>query len=119
MRCAFSALPRSGLEAFRFLVAQCAFLRGSSRAGMTDRPLEFFQCAQPEPDRVPGLDVGAVPMRAVANRGDGRLGRTDQLRDLGIGQLGMALQQKGNRIRLVLPLGYRRVARSLVLDELR
>src|SRR4029077_5758750 len=37
---------------------------------------------------------------------------------LGIGQLGMAFQQKRNRIRLVLALGYWRVARALVLEDL-
>ena len=31
----------------------------------------------------------------------------------------MALQQKRNSIRLVLPFGYRRVARALVLEDLR
>ena len=86
---------------------------------MTERPLEFGKGAKAELDRVPGFDVGAVPMRAVAHGRDRRLGRADQLGDLGVGQLGMALQQKSDRIRLVLPFGYRSVARALVLEDLR
>ena len=61
---------------------------------LVERPLELFESAQTEPDWVPRLDVGTVPMRAVAYCGDGRLGRADQLRDLRVRQLGMALQQK-------------------------
>src|SRR5580658_1514373 len=54
-------------------------------------------------------------MGAVAHRGDGRLGRADQPRDLGVAQLGMILQNPGDRVGLVLPLGDRRVFRSLAL----
>src|ERR1700726_341476 len=114
----FRAIPLM-FQALRLLVAQCSFLHGPSRAGMAERPLEFCERAKTEFDRVPGLDVGAVPMRAVAHGRDRRLRRADQLGDLGVGQLGMALQQKSNRIRLVLPFGNRCVARALVLEDLR
>ncbi len=62
-----------------------------------------------------GRDVGDVPVRAVADRLDGRLGGADELGDLAVGQLGVELDQPGDRRRAVLALGERGVARALAL----
>ena len=44
-----------------------------------DRGIEFALRGQAERDRILGRDVGHVPVAAVADRGDGRAGRADQL----------------------------------------
>ncbi len=74
--------------------------------------IDLLHRAQAEPDRVAGLDVGAVPMGAVAHRRNRRLGRADQLGDLRVGQFGVVAQQIGDRVGLVLALGDRGVARA-------
>ena len=68
---------------------------------------------QAERDRILGDDVGDVPVRPVAQRGDRGAGGADQLGDLAIGYFGVIAQDPRDAIRLVLPLGNRRVARPL------
>ena len=58
-------------------------------------------------------------MSAVAHRHDCRLGRADQFRDLRFAELRISLQEKSNRIGLVLALGDGGVARPLVAKQLR
>src|SRR5580704_13028527 len=53
------------------------------------RLVELFERAKLEPDRMPRLEVRAVPMAAVAHRVDRRFGRADQLADLRVRELGM------------------------------
>jgi hypothetical protein len=52
-------------------------------------------------------------MGAVADRGDGGARRSDQPGDLAVRNFGMVADDPGDSVRLVLPLGDRRVARAL------
>ena len=52
-------------------------------------------------------------MAAVADRGDGRARRADQLADLAVADLGVILDDPVDPVGLVLALADRRVARSL------
>src|SRR5579864_8364686 len=82
-----------------------------------DRLFELGKRAEPKCHGMARLAVGRVPMRAVAHGGYGGLGGADQLRDLPVAELRMVLQEPGDRIGLVLPLGDRRVAGALVLHQ--
>ena len=75
--------------------------------------VELALRGQAERHRVLGLDVGDVPVGALAKRLDGGAGGADQLADLAVGKLGVVADQPGDAVRLVLPLGDRRVARAL------
>ena len=103
--------------------------RSSSVGGLTSGPsfssrflprlarghggLEHFHGAEAERHRVARLDVGRVPMRALAHRTDRRLRGADQFRDLAVAQFGMILHKPRDRVGLVLALGDRRIARAL------
>jgi hypothetical protein len=111
----------SGLRLDRLALGGFGFHRRRPALGAQcpgDRGIELFHRAQAEADRVTRLDVRAVPVGAVAHRRDRRLGGADQLGDLSVGQLGMILGQPGDRVRLVLALGDRRVARPAMPREL-
>ena len=77
--------------------------------------LQIVRRTQAETDRVLRLDVGGVPMGAIADRGNGRLGRADQLGNLPVRHFRVILQQPGDGVRPVLPLGDRGVAGALGL----
>src|SRR2546423_5594333 len=77
-----------------------------------DDGVELALRAEAERDRILGLDVGDVPVAAVADRGDGGAGGADQLADLAVGNLGMVADYPGNAVGLVLALRHRRVARA-------
>ena len=68
--------------------------------------------------RILRLDVRHVPMAAVADRGDRRVRRADQLADLSIADFGMVLDDPGDAVRAVLTLPDRRVARALGAADL-
>src|SRR5579859_4133991 len=87
----------------------------AARLGDDHRLLQIGFRTEAEGHRVARLDVGRVPVAAVAHFGDGVLGGADQLAELGIGQFGMMLQQPGDGVGLVLTLGNRSVARALGL----
>src|SRR3546814_3346444 len=55
----------------------------------------------------------------VADGRDRRLGRADQPRNLAVGDVGMIAHDPGDAVRLVLPLGHRRIARPLGTAHLR
>ena len=78
-----------------------------------DRRVELALRGEAQGHRILGLDVGDVPVAALADRLDGRAGGADQLADLAVGQLGMVADQPGDAVRLVLALGDGRVARPL------
>jgi hypothetical protein len=61
-----------------------------------------------------GCKVGRIPVRAVADLLDRVLGRADQARDLRVLQFRMVAHQPQDRVRAVLALGDRRVARALL-----
>ena len=82
-------------------------------AGLLDRFVELGAAAQSEIDRVARLDVGRVPMGAIADRDDRRLGGTQELADLGVGQLGEGAQQPGHPVGLVLAFGDRGITSTL------
>src|SRR5690242_14130927 len=110
-RSAWRALVGAGVGFRRVLRRRRGdFGRLLAAVGAGDGGLEFLQGAEAERDRMARLDVGRVPMRALAHRLDGRLGRADELRDLPVAELGMALQEPGDGVGLVLALGDRRVA---------
>jgi hypothetical protein len=59
--------------------------------------------AQAERHRVHRLQVGGVPVRALADRLDRRLGGADESHDLRVLQLGMVAHQPQDRVGTVLP----------------
>ncbi len=73
--------------------------------------------AEAEQHRIARPQVGRVPVRAVAHRGDGLLGGADQARDLRICQFRVMPHQPSHRIRLILALRDRRVARTLAAGQ--
>ena len=76
--------------------------------------IELDLRAQAKRHRIHRFDVLRIPMTAIAYFRDRRLGGADQLHDVGIGQFGMVAQQPIDRVRLVLALGNRRIARRLL-----
>src|SRR6478735_11585113 len=112
-------LPRGGLlgrEQGR------ACLRKGGRAILgctTDLEVEIDLRAEPEADRVDRRQGLRVPVGAVADLGDGRFRRADQADDLRVLELGMVAQQPEDRVRAVLALGNRGVARPLGALDLR
>ncbi len=91
---------------------RCAARRGDHRG------VEIDLIAKPEQDRVARPDLAALPVGAIAHRVDRVLGRAEQLADLLVGELRMMAQQPGDRVRSVLALGKRRVARLPALLQL-
>ena len=84
-------------------------LSGIRRGGGTARPSRSsrsFACAiggvqvglaaQAQDHRIARLDVGAVPVGALAHLLDGVLGGAEQLADLRLGQLRVVAQQEGD-----------------------
>src|SRR5579859_2364127 len=86
-----------------------------ARLGDDHRLLKVRLGAQAQGHRIARLDVGRVPVAAVAHLGNGVLGGADQLAELGVGQFRVVLQEPGDGVRLVLALGYRGVAGALGL----
>ena len=72
-----------------------------------------------EADRVERGQRLGVPVGAVADLRDGRLGRADQADDLRVLELGMVAQQPEDGVRTVLALRDRGVARALGALDLR
>jgi hypothetical protein len=64
-------------------------LAGGLAARLVDGIVEVFQRAQAERHGIARAHVLHVPMRAVAHRLDGALGRADQLGNLRVLQFGM------------------------------
>src|SRR6056297_2618764 len=77
--------------------------------------VEFGLLAQAKGHRIDRLDVVDVPVRPIADRLDGRLGRADKLGDLAIAEFRMEFDQPVDRRRAVLTLGQRHVARTTAL----
>src|SRR5689334_17802438 len=84
--------------------------RGLGRLG--DRCIELTLRRQAQRHGVLGRDVRHVPVRAVADRGDSRARRADQLADLAVADFRMVLDDPRDSVRLVLTLGHRRVTRA-------
>ena len=72
--------------------------------------------AEAERHRVGRLQGRRVPVRALADRLDGRLGGADEAHDLRVLQLRMVAHQPEDGVRPVLALRDRRVARAAALD---
>jgi hypothetical protein len=85
------------------------------RAGRLGCPgyggVELALRGEAESDGILGLDIGDVPVAALADRLDGRTGGSDELADLAVRKLRMVSDQPCHSVRLVLALGDRRVAR--------
>ena len=79
---------------------------------LRDGRVQVGLAAQAQDHRVARLDVGAVPVRALAHLLDRVLGGAEQLADLRFRQLRVVAQQEGDRVRTVVALGDRRVART-------
>ncbi|MPL75526.1 hypothetical protein SDC9_21350 [bioreactor metagenome] len=88
----------------------CALLRG-----LLHFTVKLRLPAQAERHRVDRGHALDVPMRPVADRGDRRLRRADEAGDLRIGEFRVELDQPQDRIRAVLALRERRVARAAAL----
>ena len=81
--------------------------------GLRHHGVQVGLVAQAQDHRIARLDVGAVPVRAVAHLLDGVLGGAHQLADLRLGQLRVVAQQEGDGVRAVVALGDGGVARAL------
>src|SRR4051794_20224463 len=79
---------------------------------LRDGCVELALCRQTGRHWILRRDVGHVPVRPVADRGDGRAGSADQLADLPVADLGVVLDDPRYTVGLVLAFGYRRVARA-------
>ena len=82
---------------------------------LAHRIVELGVAAQAELDRVLRLDIDAVPMGALAHRVDRRLGRAEQLGNLAVAQLAVALEQPGDGVGPILALRNRRIAAAPAL----
>src|SRR4051812_41928682 len=76
--------------------------------------IEIDLRAKPERDRVHRLQVGGVPMGALADRIDRRFGGADEAHDLRVLELGMIAHQPQDCVRAVLAARHRRVAWPLL-----
>ncbi len=83
--------------------------------GLAHLHVELKLRAEPERHRIGRLQRRGVPMRAVADRLDGRLGGADEAHDLRVLQLRMVAHQPEDGVRPVLALRHRRVARAAAL----
>src|SRR6266481_4143465 len=83
--------------------------------GAVNLEIEIDLRAEAERDRIHGLQVRGVPVGALADRLDGRLGGADEPHDLAVLELGMVAHQPEDGVRAVLAARYRRVARALLL----
>src|SRR6185369_16497561 len=81
-----------------------------SLGSLGDGGVELALRGEAERHRILGSDVRHVPVRALTDRGDGGARGSDQLADLAVADLGMVLDDPGDSIGLVLPLGNRRIA---------
>ncbi len=70
--------------------------------------------AQPERHRIERRQIGRIPVGALADRVDGRLGGADQPHDLAVLEFGMIAHQPEDGVRPVLAARHRRVARALL-----
>src|SRR5262249_12391077 len=86
--------------------------------GAVNLEIEIDLRAQTERDRIHRLQVRCVPMGALADRLDGRLGGADEPHDLAVLELGMVAHQPEDGVRTVLAARYRRVAWALLLLRL-
>ncbi len=66
-----------------------------------------------------GVQIRRVPVRALPDGGDGRLGRADQPHDCAVLQLRMVAHEPENGVGAVLAPRHRRVARAALLLRLR
>src|SRR5690606_23775117 len=64
-------------------------------AGFFQGLFQLLARAEAKEDGVGGLERGRLRVGALADRGDGGLGRADEARDLHVGQLGVFLEQVG------------------------
>ena len=108
-----------GLELFDqrgAFLAQLAEVDAGIDAGLLcggrNQRIHFALASQAKGHRVAWLEIGIVPMALVADRGDGRLGRADQLGNLIVADFRMVLDDPQDAIRLVLALRNRRVTRA-------
>ena len=83
-----------------------------------DLEVEVDLRAKAERHRVHRLQVGRIPVVALANRLQRRLGGADEAHYLRILQFGMVAQQPENGVGPVLPARQRRIARAALLLEL-
>ena len=90
-------------------------LGGGALDRLRHRGVELDLLGEAERHRVDRGDVGDVPVAAVADRLDGRLGGADELGDLPVRELGVELHQPGDGGGTVLALAERGVARPLAL----
>ena len=86
--------------------------------GAVDLEIEIDLRAEAERHRVHRLQIGGVPVAALADRFQRVLGRADEAHDLRVLQLGMVAQQPEDRVRPVLAARKRRIARAARLLEL-
>ena len=80
------------------------FLDACLFCGLGDQRIELTLRTQPQRNRVLRIDVGDVPVAAVADRGNRVARRANQLADLRIRNFRMVAQDPSDSVGLVLPL---------------
>src|SRR6516164_8774390 len=83
--------------------------------GAVHLEIEIDLRAEAERDRIHGLQVRGVPVGALADRLDGRLGGADEPHDLAVLELGMVAYQPEDGVRALAAARRRRAASALLL----